>query len=114
MEVWGTMENNRLLVMDKYHGTWHHNEIEIKLKDPKIRLCSQVAFTRFINDQRVECEHVWVSYEQQSVLVSLDARKREQRCILNCADMLKESESIILVLSLLPRVCMCSKSTLQY
>ena len=88
------MENNRLLIMDRPHGTWHHGEILVKPNDPKIRLCSHVAFTSFTNSLGAESEHVWVSYRQRTVLVSFEAKSREQRCILNCSEKLRHGESV--------------------
>lgn len=89
VEVWGTMENNRLLVMERPHNNWLHSEVIIKPKDPKLRLCSYIAFTSFTDTSGVEAEHIWVSYRQRSVLVSFSARNREQRCVINLVDKLR-------------------------
>ena len=83
------MENNRLLVMERPHSTWLHSEVVIKPKDPKLRLCSYIAFTSFTDRSGVQAEHIWVSYRQRGVLVSFNARTREQRCVLNCQDKLR-------------------------
>ncbi len=84
------MENNRILIMDKPPGSsWKHSEITIQPKDPRVRLCSHIAFTSFTDSSGVEREHAWVSYRQRSILVSFNAKTREQRGILNCTEKLK-------------------------
>ena len=90
MEVWGTMENNRLLVLAKYPGeNWKDTQLVVKPNDPKIRLCSYIAFTSFTDSSGDVAEHIWITYRQRSVLVSFNAQTRQQRGILNCAEKLK-------------------------
>ena len=89
------MENNRLLVLEQANNTWQHSEVIVQPKDPKLRLCSYVAFTSFTDSTGMEAEHVWISYRQRSVLVSFNAQTREQRAILNCANKLKNGECML-------------------
>ena len=90
MEVWGTMENNRLLVLAKSPGeNWKDTQLVVKPEDPKIHLCSYIAFTSFTDSSGDVAEHIWITYRQRSVLVSFNAQTQEQRGILNCAKKLK-------------------------
>lgn len=92
IQVWGTMDNNRLLVMEQPQNALQYSEVVVKPKNPKLKLCSYIAFTSFVDSSGVEVEHIWLTYKQRSVLVSFNARTREQRCILNCAEKLKSGK----------------------
>ena len=94
VEVWGTMENNRLLLLERQRLGWSKQELVADPKDHKLRLCSYIVYTTFTGKDGSEMNHIWISYRNRSVLVSFDAKSRKQRCILNCADQLRTSELI--------------------
>lgn len=79
------MDNNRLLVLEpRRDNSWQYNELAVathNLKD-----CLHIVFTSFTDSSGKQVEHVWMSYNQRSVLVSFNARTREQRYTLNCDD----------------------------
>ena len=92
VEVWGTMENNRVLLLERQRLGWNKTELVADQKDHKLRLCSYIVHTTFTGKDGSELSHVWISYRNRSVLVSFDAKSRKQRCILNCADQLRTSK----------------------
>ena len=83
------MENNRLLLLERAQDSWEHSELVVRPKDQRLRLCSYIACSSFTDSSGSEVKHIWISYRQRNSLVSFDARTREQRCLLNCADKLK-------------------------
>ena len=92
IEVWGTMENNRVLLLERQQYGWSRKELVADPEDHRLRLCSYIVHTSFTGRDGSELSHVWISYRNRSVLVSFDAKSRKQRCILNCADQLRTSK----------------------
>ena len=90
------MEKNKLLIMNKPNKKWCHKEISVDPKNPSLHVLSFIVCAKFINDTKIECDHVWVSYRQRSMLVSFDAKKKKQRCTLDCKELLRKSELITL------------------
>jgi len=43
VEVWGTMDSNRVLLLERVEWGWKKLEFESDPKDPKLRLCSFIA-----------------------------------------------------------------------
>lgn len=89
VEVWGTMDNNRVLLLERVEWGWKKLEFESDPKDPKLRLCSFIAHASFTARDGNPANHIWISYRQRSLLVSWDAKERKQRAIINCASSLK-------------------------
>ena len=100
VEVWGTLDNNRVLLLEKDGMGWHKLEFQSDPHDSKLRLCSYIAHCCFTSRSGTPQNHVWISYRHRSVLVCWDARNRQQRCILNCAEKLRNGEFIISILYL--------------
>ena len=92
IEVWGTMENNRVLLLERQQYGWSRKELVADPEDHRLRLCSYIIHTSFTGRDGSELSHVWISYRNRSVLVSFDTKTRKQRCILNCADQLRTSK----------------------
>ncbi len=93
LEVWGTMENNRLLLLQRTSKTgWKHSQLTIDPKEGRLRLCSHIVCASFTSESGTKERHMWISYRQKSVLVSFDAHTKEQKHILNCADKLKSGK----------------------
>ena len=94
LEVWGTMENNRLLLLQRTSRTgWKHSQLVVNPKEARLKLCSHVVCASFTSESGKKERHIWISYRQKSVLVSFNAYTKEQRCILNCADKLRRGKS---------------------
>ena len=89
VEVWGTMENNRVLLLERQQYGWSRKELVADHEDHKLRLSFYIVHTSFTGTDGSELSHVWISYQNKSMLVSFDAKTRKQRCILNCADQLR-------------------------
>ena len=110
IEVWGTMENNRLLILEKSADSsemWAKSELKVEPGNPKLQLCSYIVHTCFTGRDGRQLSHIWVSYRNRSVLVSFDVKPRSQRCVLNCAETLRSSEFVggLLLESVCVRVC---------
>ncbi len=90
VEVWGTMDHNRVLVLERVNKKWTQIELEASPGDLRLKLCSYIVHTSFTSRTTgLECSHTWVSYRNRSLLVGFDALTRKQRCRLNCADALR-------------------------
>ena len=85
IEVWGTMENSTLLLLEQSHNTWRDSHLRVHSRDPTLRPCSYIAFTSFTDSSGEEAEHVWMAFWQSAELVSFDARTKKQRIVLNCS-----------------------------
>lgn len=92
VEVWGTMDNNRVLLLEKSGSGWTKLEYKSDPKDLKLQLCSYIAHACFTGKDGTTENHIWISYRNRSVLVCWDAKTRQQRCILNCATELRNGE----------------------
>ena len=92
VEVWGTMDHNRILLLEHKEKKWKHLELEAKPGDSRLNLCSYITHSTFTGSDGRECSHAWVSYRNRSILVSFDTLTRKQRCTLNCADQLRHSK----------------------
>ena len=93
IEVWGTMENNRVLLLERQQSGWSMSELVADPKDHRLQQCFYIIHTSFTGKDGSELSHVWISYKDKSLLVSFDAKARKQRCILNCADQLRTSKN---------------------
>ena len=89
VEVWGSMDNNRVLLLERAELGWKKLEFESDPKDPKLRLCSFIAHASFTARDGKPANHIWISYRQRTFLVSWDAKERKQRAIVNCTNKLK-------------------------
>lgn len=84
VEVWGTMDNSQLCLMERDGAGWRSQEIKVNTDDPKLRLCSHIALAHFKDKKGVTQDHLWISYRSRGVLVAWDAEAREQRAVINC------------------------------
>ena len=94
VEVWGTLDNSQLCLLEKDGAGWKSQEIKVKTGDPKLRVCSHIALAQFKDKKGAYQSHLWISFRSRGVLVSWDATLRQQRCVVNCNSFqqLKESE----------------------
>ena len=97
IEVWGTMAENRIFVLEPAgEGRWSKQEFEPSVKDTHLRVCSYITHASFRDRKGVMQNHVWHSYRSKTVLVCWDAKTKQQRHVLDCAKALKAG-----------RVCLC-------
>ena len=96
VEIWGTLDNSQLCLLEKDGAGWKSQEIKVKTGDPKLRLCSHIALAQFKDKRGASQSHLWISFRSRGVLVSLDAALRQQRCVINCNSFqqLKDSECL--------------------
>ena len=97
VEVWGTMDHNRILILDYEEKRWIQTELEARPGDPRLNLCSYITNARFTGQTGMECNHVWVSYRNRSIVVCFDALTRSQRCKLDCSEALRNSECQVFI-----------------
>ena len=95
IEVWGTMENNQVLLLEKQQSGWSRTDLVADPEDHRPRLCFYIVHTSFTGIDGSELSHIWISYQNKSLMVSFDVKTRKQRCILNCADQLRTSKKRI-------------------
>ena len=96
-EVWGTMMNNSIFILEKEvshehyfiedednHCTYNWKKSEFSVNPSRYHMTnpSHIVHTKFIGRSGSEESHVWISYQRQSILVSFDAETRKQRCII--------------------------------
>ena len=84
VEVWGTMDNSQLCLLESDGAGWRSQEVKVNTDDPKLRLCSHIALAHFKDKKGVTQDHIWISYRSRGVLVAWDAVAREQRAVINC------------------------------
>ena len=92
VEVWGTMDHNHILLLEHKEKKWKHLHLESKSGDSRLNVCSYITHSTFTGSNGRQCSHAWISYQNQSLLVSFDTLTRKQRCTLNCADQLRRSK----------------------
>jgi hypothetical protein len=92
IEVWGTMENNQVLLLENQQSGWSSQKLVVDPEDHRPRLCFYIVHTSFTGRDGLEMSHIWISYQNKSLMVSFDAKTKKQRCILNCADKLRTSK----------------------
>lgn len=84
VEVWGTLENSQLCLLEQDGAMWKSQEIKVNTGDPRLRVCSHIALASFKDKKGVLQNHLWISYRSRGVLVSWDALSRQQRKVINC------------------------------
>ena len=90
VEVWGTMVENRIFVLEPTReGRWKMQEFEPDVKDTNLRVCLYIAHASFRDRHGTMQNHVWHSYRSKTVLVCWDAKTKQQRHVLDCAKALK-------------------------
>lgn len=101
-EVWGTMMNNNIFILEKEishehyfiedegdHCTYKWKKSEVSINPSRYQMSnpSYIVHTKFIERFGSEGNHIWISYQRQSILVSFDAETRKQRCIIELRDL---------------------------
>ena len=84
VEVWGTMDNSQLCLLESDGAGWKSQEIKVNTGDPKLRVCSHIALAHFKDKRGVLQNHLWISYRSRGVLVAWDATSRQQIAVVNC------------------------------
>ena len=88
LEVWGTMDNNTLVLLESDGDKWkwsHH-----KLKPvAHMKFCSHVVCCSFVSTEGREERQLWVSYRGRGYLVCFNARERRDHRAINFVELLK-------------------------
>ena len=84
VEVWGTLDNSQLCLLEKDGSGWKSQEIRVATGDPKLRVCSHIILASFRNKKGVTQNHLWISYRSRGVLVAWDVSSRQQKAVVNC------------------------------
>ena len=80
------MDDNKLMVLEGGRISWQYSELQIVTHGHNLKDCLHVVFNSFMDKSGKEAEHIWMSYNRRGVMVSFNARTREQRHTLNCDD----------------------------
>ena len=84
VEVWGTVDDSQLCLLEREESGWKSQEMKIVTGDPKLRVCSHITLASFKNKRGVQQSYLWISYRSRGLLVAWDASSRKQRALVNC------------------------------
>lgn len=88
VEVWGTMDNNTLILLELDSSQWKWSLHTLEATG-YLKYCSHIVCCSFTNEGGKEERHLWVSYRNRGGLISFDTQERKQRCLLSVAQVLK-------------------------
>ena len=105
-EVWGTMMSNRVFVLEKEISderyfiedegnrtySWKKSELSVNPSQDQMTNPSHIVHTKFVKRSSSEVNHVWISYQKQSTLISFDAETHKQRCTIDLSDLDSDPE----------------------
>ena len=92
-QVWGTMDNNTLLLLEKREGEWVPFFHKLCPFGTHMRYCSHIVYCNFVDEEsHKEQHHLWVSYQNKGGLVCFDAQQKKQRHSFNCSEVLQSSD----------------------
>ena len=92
-QVWGTMDNNTLLLLEKHDRQWVPFFHKLCPFGTHMRYCSHIVYCNFMDEESdTEQHHLWVSYQNRGGLVCFDAQQKKQRHTFNCSEVLQSSE----------------------
>ena len=77
-QVWGTMDNNILLLLEKKDNEWCRSYYEIAPLGHRLKTCSHVAWCGFVNGAGHRRDHLWVTYRNKGGMVKFDLHTRKQ------------------------------------
>ena len=93
VQIWGTMDNNLLILLTIKDGLWCKSYHEITPPNYRMKVCSYIVYCNFNIEteegERLDEHHLWVSYRNKGGLVCIDARTKQQTATLNCTEILK-------------------------
>ena len=89
IQVWGTMDNNVLVMFTVEKGVWSKEFHSVTPYSHHMKVCSYIVCCTFTVRSGEEQHHLWVSYRNKSGLVCLDARTKQQIGQLNCTEKLQ-------------------------
>lgn len=90
IQVWGTMDNNVLLLLERKDGEWNKNYYNIQPYSHHMKVCSHIVWCSFEDDVAGgKQDHLWISYRSKGGIMCFDVRSRKQRGSINCTEKLK-------------------------
>ena len=95
LQVWGTMDNNTLLLLQKKQHNWSKHYYDVHPYSHHLKVCSHIVCCSFTDDENIKHDHLWISYRSKGGIVCFDARNKAQRGSLNCSEILKSNKGIL-------------------
>ena len=92
IQVWGTMDNNVLLLLERKDGKWIKSYYNIQPYSHHMKVCSHIVWCSFEEDGYHD--HLWISYRSKGGIMCFDVRSKEQRGSINCTEKLKSLSDI--------------------
>ena len=85
VEVWGTSDNNKLVVLQhcSHEGdhVWQKQLYECQFPNGATLPCKCITHAHFVDAAGVLHDHIWVSTDRRSRLVCWDAEEKRQLCV---------------------------------
>lgn len=83
LQVWGTMDNNVLLLLEKRENAsgekeWCKSYYEVSPLGHRLKTCSHVAWCGFVNAAGRRRDHLWITYRNKGGMVKFDLHTRKQ------------------------------------
>ena len=95
IQVWGTMNNNTLLLLERKDREWIKSYYSIQPYSYHMKVCSHIVWCSFEEDVAGgKQDHLWISYRSKGGIMCFDVRSRKQRGSINCTEKLKSLSDI--------------------
>jgi serine/threonine protein kinase/ankyrin repeat protein/GTPase SAR1 family protein len=92
LQVWGTMDNNTLLLLVKNgQGEWTSSYHDVYPYSHHMKVCSHIVLCSFM-EEGTKLDHLWISYRSKGGLVCFDPQAKQQRRTINCTEMLRSKK----------------------
>lgn len=102
LQVWGTMDNNTLLRLEKSSesGKWESSYHRLSPYSHHMKTCSHIVWCSFQEEEegkkeKTQCDHLWISYRSKGGIICFDLRTLQQRGHINCSERLKSKEGTV-------------------
>ena len=95
IQVWGTINNNTLLLLERKDGKWIKSYYSIKPYSHHMNVCSHIVWCSFEEDVGGgKQDYLWISYRSKGGIMCFDVRSRKQCGGINCTEKLKSLSGI--------------------
>lgn len=94
LQVWGTMDNNTLVLLEKEDKEWRKSYYDIHPYSHHMKVCSHIVCCNF-TDENINYYHLWISYRSKGGLICFDASSKKQCGYINCSEILKSNKGIV-------------------
>lgn len=85
VEVWGTMDNNTLLLLQHNGDQWNTSCYSLATSG---RTCTHIVCCSFA-EEGMEERYLWIAYRSRDSIICFDALKKKQLPSINCYHVLK-------------------------